>query len=491
MMRSRSYLVVAAVFLLGTVLSPVVASATTYYVGKSGNDSHGCTNNATDACLTIQRGLNVATSPGDVVQVGAGTYSESPTMTHSGSSGGGYIVVQGYVVGGSCPTTTTTDPYGGSFGFSTRPAPTVKISGTVSLAANYIRIQCFEVTNGYIGYNTSSARNHIDVWDNVVHECADCLGIDFEDSSGSTFPSDITVERNYVYRTGFGIWITCAGNCTIENNEIANNYISPGNTGGDSDYMRVFGHGARFHHNYSHDYSADECPGGAKQCHVDGWQTYYTNPDWSYAYDITIDGNVVFNAMDGVIQSDTSSSTYGSYRYFYNWTVTNNIFGLDPVGSYNANCTVFGHAGNVTIRFNTCVTGQINFHDGAQAANIQGNIIAHASHGGLPGCQGINLESGAQIVNENDNLIFCDTGTVLGWSSDIINQLPEFVNESGRDYHLQSGSPAIGAGPTGTGVSNDFDGYTRDSQPDIGAYEYKAGTTTSPSPPTGLQATVY
>jgi len=48
------------------------------------------------------------------------------------------------------------------------------------------------------------------------------------------------------------------------------------------------------------------------------------------------------------------------------------------------------------------------------------------------------------------------------------------------DAHLLANSPAINAGLASAAPLDDFDGQTRDAQPDIGAYEYGAG----PPPPT-------
>jgi hypothetical protein len=46
---------------------------------------------------------------------------------------------------------------------------------------------------------------------------------------------------------------------------------------------------------------------------------------------------------------------------------------------------------------------------------------------------------------------------------------PLFVSET--DFHLKSGSPAIGKG-TRVGLETDFDGKTFSDPPSIGAYEY-------------------
>jgi hypothetical protein len=53
-----------------------------------------------------------------------------------------------------------------------------------------------------------------------------------------------------------------------------------------------------------------------------------------------------------------------------------------------------------------------------------------------------------------------------------IDDDPTFVAVGSDNFHLQSGSDAIGAGATGTSVIDDYDGIIRGSPPDIGAYEY-------------------
>jgi hypothetical protein len=58
---------------------------------------------------------------------------------------------------------------------------------------------------------------------------------------------------------------------------------------------------------------------------------------------------------------------------------------------------------------------------------------------------------------------------------------PRFI--SATDYHLQSGSPAIGAGIAFANLTRDFDGALRQKRPTIGAYEYSHDTRAAlPSP---------
>lgn len=58
-------------------------AATTYYVGKGvggASDSHNCTNNTTQICLTVNKGIGVMAG-GDTLVVSAGTYTENITQS--------------------------------------------------------------------------------------------------------------------------------------------------------------------------------------------------------------------------------------------------------------------------------------------------------------------------------------------------------------------------------------------------------------------------
>jgi hypothetical protein len=106
------------------------------------------------------------------------------------------------------------------------------------------------------------------------------------------------------------------------------------------------------------------------------------------------------------------------------------------------------------------------------------------------------------IDSGDKNLMYgAGTATYSNIFSNSINQNPLFANTASFDFHLQSGSPAIGAGlativdHTGgysvQAPTYDIDGRIRPNPPSIGAYEYAAGTKVDPpNPPTGLTATV-
>lgn len=49
---------------------------------------------------------------------------------------------------------------------------------------------------------------------------------------------------------------------------------------------------------------------------------------------------------------------------------------------------------------------------------------------------------------------------------------PDFVNSGASNFHLQSGSDAIGAGVAISGLTEDFDGVPHSNPPDVGAFEF-------------------
>lgn len=98
----------------------------------------------------------------------------------------------------------------------------------------------------------------------------------------------------------------------------------------------------------------------------------------------------------------------------------------------------------------------------------------------------------AAITSSNN--LWYGAGAAPSWESSGINTDPKFVDPTSpaRNFHLQSGSPAIDAG-VNTLIARDLDGILRPqgSSYDIGAYEYCASNclvsdTTPPAKPTAL-----
>ncbi|MFZ5802832.1 MAG: fibronectin type III domain-containing protein [Candidatus Omnitrophota bacterium] len=139
---------------------------------------------------------------------------------------------------------------------------------------------------------------------------------------------------------------------------------------------------------------------------------------------------------------------------------------------------------NTTFANNETADIRIDNDGGASSTTLQNSIIVR------------NLASGALYVRDGgsmteSNNIWYDPNHPAGFTLSSTSQFvdPRLVDLSGRDFHLQSGSPAIDAGsmvyPLGT---SDLDGHERvaGSSVDIGAYEF--GSTGGVQPEfTGVQ----
>lgn len=188
----------------------------------------------------------------------------------------------------------------------------------------------------------------------------------------------------------------------------------------------------------------------------------------------------------------TTTRTHGIYIADGDAIITNNI-----VASCTGSGIVTWHTpGQIYVHNNTVVncgttgvysSGGIFMGCGEhpesilENAVIANNIVAHCPSMGI-------LEDGV-VLNNNSfinnicynnamgNFVIVD-GTQSG--SQIID--PLFVSYSGDglgDYHVLAGSPAIGAGSAIYAPAVDFDGNTRSSSPDIGAYEFFPAATGS------------
>jgi parallel beta-helix repeat protein len=143
--------------------------------------------------------------------------------------------------------------------------------------------------------------------------------------------------------------------------------------------------------------------------------------------------------------------------------------------------------------------GWYGISNGSGTGNkIHNNVIYRNEAGGIH-----HGDSGDTVRNNIIYLYLNDGGgdfREFGGNNIISHNLigvdPLFVNPSGGDFHLQSGSPAINAGVSLSEVPQDFEGTIRPqgSAYDIGADEYGAGSSPSPTPtplPSGSACTQY
>lgn len=105
------------------------------------------------------------------------------------------------------------------------------------------------------------------------------------------------------------------------------------------------------------------------------------------------------------------------------------------------------------------------------------NLLSYNTIYNVPGA-GVTLSSGASNTRTRNTIAFAtgnpysDSGSGNTQSNNLFGPNPLFVNQGASNFHLQSGSPARGAGVAIAGITTDKDGVTRGNPPDIGAYQY-------------------
>jgi hypothetical protein len=242
-------------------------------------------------------------------------------------------------------------------------------------------------------------------------------------------------------------------------------------SGGPEDGLRwMGGQNAVIEHNYIHDYRQ---VGGA---HNDGVQ----GPSCT---NITFRDNVFKNNGMHIFLGDYA---WGS-QYCNGITIDHNVFYNDVNGgSYNA--IVFkgtNNTGNYTNRIDNNVF------------NLRGQgSVLYLADSPSPGCCNSlangyfrnNIVYSSSVGNisfySRSNNLYYNSGGASGTAS--LTSDPLFVNQAANDYHLNAGSPAIGAGVS-LGYATDFANAPVTSPVTIGAYQFGGSTAPSLAPPTNLK----
>lgn len=189
---------------VSSLLFALTASAVTYYVSPSGNNTDGLS--TATAFHTIQQAADIV-NPGDIVLVRAGTYTNAPnsnvvTITRSGTPSA-WITFKNYP--GEVPKIR--------FSWWTG----IKISGS----ASYIEINGFEIQ----GNNDSVTLAQAELQGCTPNPAMNGSGIDVDGrNSGTAKPHHLRFLNNIVYDCGGGgIAIIQADYVTIADNEIFDN----------------------------------------------------------------------------------------------------------------------------------------------------------------------------------------------------------------------------------------------------------------------------
>ncbi len=173
----------------------------------------------------------------------------------------------------------------------------------------------------------------------------------------------------------------------------------------------------------------------------------------------------------------TDNSEYGIYNEYAAPTIANNIISGNGIHGIHNNTCNEGQWGSPIITNNT-ITG----NSGSGIRSYQSELII--SNNIITGNSEYGISESPPFASVDYNNVW---GNSLGEYQDTsagpndISQNPMFVDITGGDYHLQSGSPAIDAGDN-TAVPSwltiDFEGDLRilGTAVDIGADEYTSST---------------
>jgi parallel beta-helix repeat protein len=411
------------VFVLG-LLCPVSAHAATYYVATTGNDSNSCataTNvNAPKRNIMGSNGGLACVSAGDTLLIRAGTYSESIRAA-----------VQRIPSGTSWTNAVTIAGY---------PGESVTLNGSTG-------------ADGIIGINDNANVSYV-VFNNLILD-ADRLGAYHE-----------------------GLYLG-RGNHHIRfsNGEVRN--AADNNVQGHAAYAEILN--SKIH----------DAGYGSQGCNVGGVQRCY-GIYWM-GQDSLFDGNTVYhNAGYGIHLYDSGQAGV-SNNVIRNNTVYNNGYTVEGQVDY----AIIVSSGSNNQLYNNVIYGnakgiQVAYTNGGSNNQIYNNTIYGNQY------QGLEIYDSAIGTVVKNNIVFGNGSQITDWGTGtgtvFLNNLcgapgtgcsvigdPRFVNATSRDFHLQSGSPALDAGVTLGPVTTDYEGVPRPQGPgyDLGASE----TRTAGSPP--------
>jgi|GEM_PF-2020450 len=415
-----------------------------YYVSNTGCSDSGPGSQAEPWC-TIQKAAD-SVYAADTVYVEEGVYDERARVG-SGHSGSPWAMIS-FIANGN-----------------------VKMQG-FSVYGNYVRIKGFNITSVVPGWTTVAygifvQGDYCIIEDNYIYYCPNS-GI-----CTATISDGCVIRNNKLQRNTLAGMEIDGTNHLIENNEIWDTivYHTPTNSTLTYDSNGAFYHGSGhvFRGNYIHDITFTNPETLGYHPHIDAFQT------WAGVSNVLFEKNLIY--MPEYVDEPGNSLAGWMLARATNITIRNNI-----VIIHRGTETGGGGCSNLSI-LNNVFVGSLGYSGGwpggvmlenAPYSTVKNNIIYDQVNQViyLYGTTLTGLDIGYNLAyNSDGSNVSAYTYTVQ--PSDLWNVNPMFMNPSGMDYHLQSGSPAIDNG-TSVDLADDYDGNPRPlgAGYDIGAFEY-------------------
>lgn len=374
---------------------------------------------------TISQAVAVM-QPGDICTVGPGTYNERVRMPVR--------------ISGTASKKTI---------FRAIPPRQATMQGFDTQRTNYVRIEGFQITHSYTGgmdgVGIMIRSNYVEIINNYIYNVRGSGVCGYWNEPKS---ENVWVSGNYIYRGQSGINIS-GKNWLVENNKVERLYR---HADYDCDYTRFFGENIVIRNNEFFGTIQSEIG----KSHVDGFQTFDNNGE--YARNVSIYGNRISDCHQGMM------AEAHHYNNSSDFLIYNNIF-------------------------RNCWSWALDIH-GVRNVQVFHNVFADMKVNGV----GLRSAASGRVINnifynagsiywaEDDctmegrnNLVYRVGATIDSrkYVNDIVNSSPKFVNASGGDYRLLSGSPAIDSGSF-VGITYDIDNKQRPSgaSVEIGPFEH-------------------
>lgn len=451
----------------------------TFYVSPTGSDSNAGT--MVLPFLTIQKGLDTARSPGDIVEVREGVYRERIQFPASGSVAGGPITLRAYE----------------------GEQPVIDVDGIEGATENVVTIQNvshvvfrgFEIINnttfdsGAAIFVTGVGTN-IEIRDNHLHDLrgTSSMGIAVY-GTGKVSLNRVTIDNNHIHDAEPAPSEALAINGNVENFVVSNNLIHDVNNigidliGGETEiHPKQVARNGLVRGNTVYNARSSYGGGYAAGIYVDGGRNIVIENNKSYDNDLGIEIGAENKGFDSIAitvrnnliyNNDKAGLVFGGYaeatgRTRGSFFINNTVVGNDTLETGMGQLWVQYASGN-TVSNNLFVAGSnqaLMYGEVVNTSNAMDSNMYWASSGSANTSflwNGVEYASFAEYQRrsrQDRNSFFAD---------------PVFVDAENNDYQVQGGSPAVDRGSNARGrfAPLDFAGTARTigGRPDLGAYE--------------------